>query len=403
MDALLRRRAMIAAGAIPAGLPYIRGGADGSYIDTGITADNTVKVIIWARNFNPTTGFIFGSRITTNNNAFALGSHTGANTNRFRFDFGTTINYVDGSSANMYGYHKYTLDGNKCYVDDVLIATSSESTFTNSYNIFLYGLNNAGTLNGCKLPLDVCACKIYKNGTLVRDYTAVKSPSAGLYDAVSETLFTNAGSGSFTYGTFNPVAYMPLEYVSCSGSQYFDSGVKGTAAVPIVSKFRIVGTNKGGPSLFGTYSSGTASSYFFLQFGNDSNKNSRANFYINSTTALQLYNNTSIPLTSKDLTVVKTDTSITLYENNAVIGAQKTFSVSSSWETPYTFAVGTSRHLGGFASGISFEGRIYYFGIGAYRNFVPGKRGDKVGMYDTYNDVFVESATSTPFTAGPEL
>jgi hypothetical protein len=253
------------------------------------------------------------------------------------------------------------------------------------------------------LPADICACKIYKNGTLVRDFTPVNTPSVGLYDAVSDTGFTNAGSGSFTYGEFNKDAYIPLEYIESNGSQYFDSGVKGTAEVPIVSKFRIVGTNKGAPSLFGTFSSGTASSYFLLQFGTDSSKNSRANFYINSTTALQMYNNTSSRLTDMDVTVVKTGTSITLYENNVALGSQKTFSVGSSWETPVTFAVATAKSGGGFASGISFEGRIYYFGIGENKNFVPGKNGDKVGMYDTYNDVFVESASSTPFTAGPQL
>lgn len=415
MNTLLRRRSMIAAGGgsptPPAVMiPYIRGGADGSYIDTGITPDNTTKVIVWARNFNPpiASHMLFGYIDSgANTNSFGIGAWGGASCGRIGVYFANYTNpytIFENAWTCLGGYHKYELDGKVLKIDDeVKVTSTSTDTITTVHSMHLFGRSTGGTHTAMTLPADICACKIYKNGTLVRDYTAVNSPSVGLYDAVSDMVFTNAGSGSFTYGEFNKDAYIPLEYIESNGSQYFDSGVKGAAAVPIVSKFRIVGTNKVAPSLFGTFTSGTASSYFLLQFGTDSSKNSRANFYINSTTALQMYNNTSSRLTDRDVTVVKTGTSITLYENNAAIGSQKTFSVGSSWETPVTFAVATSKSGGGFASGISFEGRIYYFGIGANKNYVPCKNGDKVGMYDTYNDVFVESATSTPFTAGPQL
>lgn len=33
--------------------PYLRNSETGAYIDTGITPDNTTRVITWARNFNP--------------------------------------------------------------------------------------------------------------------------------------------------------------------------------------------------------------------------------------------------------------------------------------------------------------------------------------------------------------
>ena len=56
MDAIMRRRQMMMVGEPPAPpvmIPYVRGGGDGSYIDTGITPDPTTKVIVWARNWNP--------------------------------------------------------------------------------------------------------------------------------------------------------------------------------------------------------------------------------------------------------------------------------------------------------------------------------------------------------------
>ena len=46
------------------------------------------------------------------------------------------------------------------------------------------------------------SCKIYNNGTLVRDFVPVKNSSGtiGLYDLVNSAFYTNAGSGTFTAG-----------------------------------------------------------------------------------------------------------------------------------------------------------------------------------------------------------
>ena len=49
----LRRRIILAAASTPAPtgkVAYIRGGDDGSYIDTGIIPDNNTRIVVWARN-----------------------------------------------------------------------------------------------------------------------------------------------------------------------------------------------------------------------------------------------------------------------------------------------------------------------------------------------------------------
>ena len=47
----------------------------------------------------------------------------------------------------------------------------------------------------------IYSCKIYVNGTLVRDYIPVRKGAVGyLYDRVSGELFGNAGTGAFAYG-----------------------------------------------------------------------------------------------------------------------------------------------------------------------------------------------------------
>ena len=209
--------------------PFIRNTSLGAYIDTGITADDTVKIIVWARNFNPGGGFLFGSRDNTTQNTFGIGAHSAANTGRIRLDYSQANNtFADNQFKNLSHYRKYEFYNGVLRIDDEIVATATGVSFSNQHNIHLFGVNSAGTHADMSLPVDVCACKIYKNDVLVRDFSAVGTPSVGLYDAVSETVFTNAGSGTFTYGTFDSSAYSALEYIECSGAQYFLTPESGT-------------------------------------------------------------------------------------------------------------------------------------------------------------------------------
>ena len=82
------------------------------------------------------------------------------------------------------------------------------NTYTRTRNndagiIGLFTLIHSGTQNPlnyyCKFRM--CACKIYVNGVLVRDYIPVRVGTVGyLYDRVTRRLFGNAGTGAFTLG-----------------------------------------------------------------------------------------------------------------------------------------------------------------------------------------------------------
>lgn len=385
------------------GKAYIRGGADGSYIDTGITADNTVKVIVWARNFNPACGALFGSQTDVNSSALMIGAYTEYNTGRIRLDYANSSIQIDNQFTNLSGYHKYELYQGVLKVDDVSVGSITDTTFSNAYNIYLFGVNRTGSNIGCSLPIDICACKIYKNDVLVRDFTAVNSPSVGLHDAVSNTLFTNVGSGSFTYGSFNQNAYTPLEYIECTNAQYFDSGINGKGDMQVSVKFRVVGTSVSYPSIFGCYRDSVNGSYFLLQISNASYPNRYANFHINTSTANQMYNNSSSRLTGRDIVFYKDATSCQLAENHTRIGSKKTFSVSASLTTPDTMVIGSAKNTGTISAGGAFNGYLYYVGLGKDGNFVPASVNNVAGMYDTYNDVFYPSASGTAFIAGTTL
>ena len=378
---------------------YIRGGADGSYIDTGITADNTVKVIVWARNWRPYSEGLFGSRTAADSNEFSIvATSSGVRADSARIRFGTSnTEFVENAITEVYShYHKYEYSEGVLKVDDVTKASLTTQAFNNGLNIHLFGINTDGTHTSMNYSADICACKIYKNDVLVRDYTAVNSPSVGLYDAVSDTVFTNAGSGSFTYGSFNQNAYTQLEYIGCTAGQYFDTGLYGNQNTKVVTKFRPTGTTKTYYRVFGCRAD-SETLMLELMIGNTSYAN-RYYYarYNNSNTTV--YNSAS--QTNNDLVYVHDANVFTLYKNNAQLGTATL--TAATFTTQYTMYVGSSNYSGSGA-GYPFYGYIYYIGFGADKNFVPAKVNNVAGMYDTYNDVFYPSTSGTAFVAGPEL
>lgn len=397
-------------GVQPVMIPYIRGGADGSYIDTGITPDNTTKVIVWARNFNPpiASHMLFGYMDSgANTNSFGIGACGGASCGRIGVYFANYTNpytIFENAWTCLGGYHKYELDGKVLKIDDeVKVTSTSTDTITTVHSMHLFGRSTGGTHTAMTLPADICACKIYKNGTLVRDFTAVNTPSVGLYDAVSDTVFTNSGSGSFTYGEFNENAYTPLEYIECSGAQYFDSGVYGTYSLPITSKLRSTNTTQYWMGYMGVFVSSPASCCSFT-FGNRVSRNEQLSFRLGAATSdTRIFIGSSTNnLTNKDIVIAKSNNVGYTYYNNTQIGTGTRTGVATSFSTGLTMYVGATRNGQSSTIDSLFRGRIYYVGFGAQRSFVPAKMGSRVGMYDTYNDVFYPSIT-TPFIAGPTL
>lgn len=378
-------------------IPYIRGGADGSYIDTGITPDNTTQVVVWARNWNPESGTIFGARIAYGNSQFAIGAHGGVNVGGIRIDYSQGNILVQDAEKYLSHYHKYELYGGVLKVDDVVVGSVTDTTFSSPNNIYLFCLNNNGTVSGTTKPIDICACKIYKNGVLVRDFTAVNSPSVGLFDAVSQTLFTNAGSGSFTYGTFDPKAYIPLEYIECSGHQYFDSGVIASYSMPIICK---VVPNSGNTfrELIGYR---TSTNCCAIGFGNKTTPDSRVYWRFGTDdTVTYPYDGRKTSQSGNALSIIKNNATVTVYSSTgSQLGTATKSGVATSFQTESSLYVGHIKE----SSNVPLIGKLYFCGFGNSRNYVPAKVNNVAGMYDTYNDIFYPSMTSTPFIAGPTI
>lgn len=377
-------------------IAYIRGGgSDGAYIDTGIVPDSSTRVIVWARNWNPggeNYTFLFGSRVSGTQAMFALSSLNGANTGKIRISYGAVNTDLLDKWSLFSWYHKYELNGKDFYVDDVLVGSGETGTISSSLNIYLFGLNNNGSYAGTNLPIDICAAKIYQNGILVRDYTAVNTPSVGLYDSISNTVFTNAGGGSFTYGTFNMSSYERLDYISCNEDAYFDSGVYGGYSLPVVCKFNC-------PTIPGRCCVGYRGTSDWMEFEISNTGGVRVYYRLASDAQWRYFYTNSDPskVAGNDIVLIKgTTNSATIYKNYAKLGNTISPTSSTGYVSSDTLAVAALKTSNSFAE--RFIGKLYYVGLGSQRSYVPAKYGSSVGMYDTYNDVFKMSESGVPFS-----
>lgn len=383
-------------------VPYIRGGNNGSYIDTGITPDQTTKVIVWARNWNPGGAnytWLFGSRVANLDSMFGLNLMSNENTGKIRLSYGSVNTDIDSNTWPLIShYHKYELSADGFYVDDNLIGSVPAETFSNNHTIHLFGLNNGGARINPVVDIDIAACKIYKGGVLVRDFTAVKTPSVGLKDAVSNTVFTNAGSGSFTFGRFSPDAYSPLMSISMSGNSYFVTSEIGKYSTPIIVRCRCTVPSATWSAPLGGRG---ASNRCEVIFGNDSQRNARLYGIINSDSAQAIYSTNTVGYyDSKTVNVVKTNNVFRAYYNYAELGSGTTGSTDTNFSAGYYIAIGASKNVENFTQ--KFHGYIVYARVGKH-NYVPAIVNGVAGMYDTYNDVFRPSISETPFTAGTPI
>lgn len=169
------------------------------YIDTGVKPSNSTKVDIKFM-YNSLNGFVYGSRT----------SGSGSDAHEFMINAsGLVFPQFDGqysevsSSYNKIG-EEYILSNSQsgAYINGNLIKSYNTATFSSKHSMFLFGLNQNGTVEHRKFIGRLYYCKIYDGDTLVRDFVPVIDGSniACLYDRVEKKCYYNAGTGTFSYG-----------------------------------------------------------------------------------------------------------------------------------------------------------------------------------------------------------
>ena len=271
---------------------------DSQYINTGYNPNNTTRVEAKFKMNESPTGFkwLFLSRPE---NVAGGGFGFGCITNGFiSSEFNNrTSSSTDKLIADTY----YIIDKNRnlCTYNDKTLENTN-STFTVNYPLPIFALNNIGTIQSGTLPLANCYYfRIYDNDILVRDFIPVRDENNVGYmlDLLTNTLYANAGSGSFAIGEDDlvvrnigktnffkqttrdiPKGFQEVEYLESTGTQYIDTGVSAKTGLTVESRAKYV-SNTGILCGAITTSAGNGDRFYAINF---SQQNKVAFTYLDS-------------------------------------------------------------------------------------------------------------------------
>lgn len=191
---------------------YISAKDSNPYIDMGIKFTGELEAEVHYYN-DKNEAFLFGARKGASSTPYCNFNVESASSDRSRFDYGNQ-KAVATSGLPFEGYH----DGEYIFKFHNRIATmekvSTGEVVTKDYssfvrtdysdcNMLLFSVNTNGTpsLNTGTGELRAYSAKFWIGGQLVRDLVPCFRKSdnkPGMYDRVSKTFFTNAGSGEFS-------------------------------------------------------------------------------------------------------------------------------------------------------------------------------------------------------------
>lgn len=181
-------------------LEYIQGDKH-AYIDTLIVLNNDTSAEAKFQFPNvegATTGnFIMGSRVSMTSRAFTLVGFSGGS--RWASNYGTKAAEFGSADTNI---HIMKRDKDKVYMDDILQLTTTVTDFTTPGTAYIFSVNQKGS-SYLTSNIKLWYLKIWDNDILVRNFIPARRDSdseIGMYDMVSGTFFTNAGSGDFIAG-----------------------------------------------------------------------------------------------------------------------------------------------------------------------------------------------------------
>lgn len=204
------------AGAIPRVLPdgytqleYIESNGT-QHIDTGVKPNGSSRVVLSGYNLSASSKWVFGSWHNWYTNEFGFNFEEGSSAaNGFRY--GATSAGVSGVPLGAF----YLDHNGTTYAFNDTKGTMAAQQFTSSYSMYLFRFNAAGNASSGYFVGRICYCKIYDNGTLIRDFVPCKNSGGvfGLYDILNDVFYQNAGSGTFAAGNevaSQSVAAMPV-------------------------------------------------------------------------------------------------------------------------------------------------------------------------------------------------
>jgi len=376
-------------------LRYIQGTGT-QYIDTGIKmnssvnieADAEIRQFAWQKDNAPTDlAGIFGNINCGDSGGNRAGLRFYTQRNYYWYYSNTGWPTVWPSDDTFYSRNIYKNVGNVFYINGtstITGTTGSWSDATNNALLFSMGENP-------KAGMKLYGAKLYDNGTLVRDFIPARrnrDQAVGLYDNVSKTFFTNAGTGVF-YESI-PDEYQEVEYIQSNGNghntgQHIDTGYFPTDGDVFRANITVM-----------PLSAPNTEREFLAKYGNGG-------------TNIQIghLSSSSWNMSDADTQFRYTQSSPSNAVNNKTyIDGEITISGTSSVSL-YLFAQNESP--GNTNSVWDSSIRLYACTMAVnglpIRNYVPcyRKSDGVIGLYDTINKEFKTNEGTGSFTKGPDI
>jgi hypothetical protein len=197
------------------------------YIDLGYKGNGNTKVKIKFRYHTATSatgsGRVFGSRITSSTDAFAIGTSSGIvsseGTNKVFWCYDGQPYFVDDTNFGLDEWKTVVFSATEHTIDGVTVGDDYTVTeFETPTNLKLFGFDNNGTVGVGYV--DIAFCQLWEDDVLVRDVVPCSNGTAyGMYDFVSGAMLPNTGTGTFEVGlAIVPTPDEPINIISNNGA-----------------------------------------------------------------------------------------------------------------------------------------------------------------------------------------
>ena len=170
------------------------------YINTGVIGRQNIEAnVILAFTYSSDNARILGSRENSGATRFYLVSRVDN-----KWHMGISSDFMSQRTDVVIG-QKYNVSARAVdnqitmLVDETELISGLTAYTGTTYPMYLFAANNYGTATGFAY-LKLYSAKIWQNGVPVRNFVSCirKSDSKpGMYDTVSKTFYTNAGTGEF--------------------------------------------------------------------------------------------------------------------------------------------------------------------------------------------------------------
>lgn len=178
------------------------------YVNTGVKCASNVAMQAQFYNARSASKHFMGARTAYQQNALGLSFQVESGSEGYCVAWGSKVvqKLLGRSLTEGVGdrFHDFTFGGQYLIMDGHFSNSAiADQSFASDLDIYAFTVNNGGTPHNQMSAIRIAGLKMYRNGSLVRDYIPVmptNSLAPGLYDLQNDVFYGNVGTGQFLAG-----------------------------------------------------------------------------------------------------------------------------------------------------------------------------------------------------------